>query len=78
VYLKLCLMKRRRVLTRKPKLFRSFRLGGEDLKLWRRAAKMEGFSQSEFLRLALRDKGERVLGSNPTKTGKKGSQEQAE
>jgi hypothetical protein len=44
--------------------YRSFRLPREHLNAWKAASAKLEMSQSEFLRLALRDKANQVLGQN--------------
>jgi hypothetical protein len=50
-----------RTYTKKPMTFLSLRLPKRDLELLRVAATQEEISQSEFIRLALRERGARVI-----------------
>ena len=52
---------KRRMLTKKPKLFRSFLIARADIDLWQAAAAREEVSQSEFVRAAIRERAARVL-----------------
>ena len=56
----------RRRLTQRPKVAVAFRMPRDDRERWYVAAKLEGISQSEFLRGALRDRVERVLAAAAT------------
>ena len=53
-------MKRKKILTKKSFLFRSFRLPEDEAQFWRTAAAKMGVSQSEFLRCALCEKAQRI------------------
>ena len=55
---------KRRMLTKKPKLFRSFLIARADIDLWQVAAAREEVSQSEFVRAAIRERAVRVLSKN--------------
>jgi hypothetical protein len=50
-----------KIFTKKPMLYKSFRLKPADAELWRVASARAEISQSEFLRLALRERARRVL-----------------
>jgi hypothetical protein len=60
-YVMVCVMKLDKVFTKKPLVYRSFRLSHHDIEAWRTAAARLEISQSEFLRQALRDKAREVL-----------------
>jgi len=51
----------KRVFTKKAMEMRSFRLKHQDVELLQQAASREEISQSEFVRLALRDRAVRVV-----------------
>jgi hypothetical protein len=57
-------MKTSKVLTKRPFVYRSFRLPCRDVETWQAAATKLEISQSEFLRQALRDKAHEVLEGN--------------
>lgn len=61
-------MKTKRVYTKNPYVIRSLRLPQRDLQLWETAAAALGLSKSEFLRDAIRDKAQGVIGA-PEKKG---------
>jgi hypothetical protein len=54
-------MKTQKVFTKKPFVYRSFRLPSRDVEAWQAAATKLEISQSEFLRQALRIKAREVL-----------------
>ena len=58
--------------TAKPMQLWSIRLRKNDIELLRQAASREEISQSEFLRLALRERGVRVILGSPLHSGNAG------
>jgi hypothetical protein len=64
LYLKLRIMKTNKTYTKRPYLYRSFRLPEADVRLWMAAAGELGISQADFLRTALREKAKQILVPN--------------
>ena len=62
-------MKIKKLLTKKPKLPRSFRLTARDVDLLRGAALKEEISQNEFVRRAIRENAQRVLAGKEAPQG---------
>lgn len=62
-------MKTEKVLTKKPFVYRSFRLSHWDVEAWQASATKLEISQSEFLRQALRDKAREVLRGHGERRG---------